>query len=75
MDRWTIHNTTLTRWSERGRCYVGLADKASGHTIFDIWDNEVAELIEDGFLDPRDLHGSAVGYANYLGLPASSDRE
>ena len=70
MDPWTRGNTTLDCWFERDRAYVGLADKQSGLPILDVWDEEVGELIEDGFLDPRDLHGSAVGYANHLGLAA-----
>lgn len=60
MDRWTTDNTTLDRWFERDRAYVGLVDKDSGHPILDVWDGEVEELVEDGFLDPRDLHRSAV---------------
>jgi len=70
MDRWTIQNTTLDRWFERDRAHVGLAEAASGHPILDVWDGDVAALVEDGFLDPRDLHGSAVWYANHLGLGA-----
>ena len=68
--RWTVHNTMLDRWSERDRAYVGLAEVGTGHAILAVWDVDVGALIEDGFLDPRDLHGSAVWYANHLGLEA-----
>lgn len=74
MEPWTTANTTLDRWFERDRAYVGLADKQSGHPILDVWDDDVAGLIEDGFLDLRDLHGSAVWYANHLGLAARPER-
>ena len=70
MEPWSTDNTTLDHWSERDRAYVGLADKESGDPILDVWDGEVGQLIEDGFLDSRDLHGSAVWYANHLGLAA-----
>jgi len=32
---------------------------------------DVAELVEDGFLNPRDWHRSAFEYAQHLGLDES----
>lgn len=32
------------------------------------WDDDVRELVEDGFLDPRNWLGSATQYARHLGL-------
>ena len=65
---WTIDNTTLGTWFERDRAHVSLTEKSTGASILDVWDEEVAALAEDGFLDPRDWHRSAVEYANHLGL-------
>ena len=40
-------------WFERDRAMVSLEDD-DGNEIFTLWDDEVAEAIEDGFLDtPR----------------------
>lgn len=32
------------------------------------WDEEVQELVEDGFLNPRDWEGSTIEYCKELGL-------
>ena len=55
-------------WFERDRRFVGRSDAATGEVILEVWDEDVAGLVEDGFLDPRDWHGSAVDYAKDLGL-------
>lgn len=69
MSRWTTENTALATWFERDRAHVSLTVAASGESILEAWDEEVAALAEDGFLDPRDWHRSAVEYANHLSLP------
>lgn len=60
----------ISTWFERDRANVRLDDAKTGRTILDIWDEDVSELVEDGFLDPRDWQGSAVEYARHLGLIA-----
>ena len=60
-------DTTLETWFERDRAYVGL-EAPDGHTICEWWDEAVSEAVEDGFLDPRDYHGSAYSYAAGAGL-------
>lgn len=65
---WTIENTLLDTWFERDRAHVSLTEKTTGAGVLDVWDEEVAALVEDGFLDPRAWHRSAVEYANHLGL-------
>jgi hypothetical protein len=67
---WSRSNTSVSTWFERDRAMVCLSD-TNETTILIAWDSGVAELVEDGFLDPRDWHGSAVEYANHLGLTAS----
>jgi hypothetical protein len=71
MSHWTTDNTALESWFERDRSYVALADASSGRGILEAWDADVQSLIEDGFLDPRDLHRSAVWYANHLGVSST----
>lgn len=62
-------DTKIMTWFERDRAHVRLTDAATEQdTIIEWWDEAVAEAIADGFLDPRDLHGSAVAYAISLGL-------
>lgn len=58
-------------WFERDRAMVRLTD-ARDTEIACWWDEDVAELVEDGFLDPRDWLASAVAYAEHLGLIAAA---
>jgi hypothetical protein len=53
-------------WFERDRAHVQLL--SDDDEILSIWDDEVSELVEDGFLDPRDWLGSAIDYATQAGL-------
>lgn len=57
-------NTTVSTWFERDRTYVGL--ECDGHTLVEFWDEHVNEMVEDGFLDPKNWHGSLVEYFNSL---------
>ena len=63
---WTRDNTSLQTWFERDRSLVALSDAGTGRVVLEAWDDDVHALVEDGFLDPRDWHGSAVEYANSL---------
>lgn len=67
MSRWNLNNTKLETWFERDRAHVELTT-LSGETIVEWWDEAVHQAIEDGFLDPRDYHGSAIEYANTMDL-------
>lgn len=68
-----IEQTELVTWFERDRAHVALCDvNSDGNAILEFWDSDVAELVEDGFLNPRDWHGSLYEYAAYLGeLPSA----
>jgi hypothetical protein len=46
-----------------------------GTTIIEWWDDDVHGAVEDGFLNPRDWHGSAVEYANQMGAQPQVARE
>ena len=61
-------NIEFHTWFERDRQLVEIRDADTQETIRAWWDEEVTEAIEDGFLDPRDLEGSAFEYAEYIGL-------
>lgn len=63
-----IEQTELQTWFERDRAHVELRNAQTDATILEFWDEDVSELIEDGFLNPRDWHGSLYEYAAYLGL-------
>jgi hypothetical protein len=62
----TVDNTEVATWFERDRAQVTLTDKRTGAELLDLWDEDVAQAVEDGFLDPRDWHGSAYEYAKHL---------
>jgi hypothetical protein len=53
-------------WFERDRAHVQLL--SDDDEIMSIWDEDVASLVEDGFLDPRDWLHSAIDYATHAGL-------
>lgn len=63
-------------WFERDRAMVRVLEyykPAPGAAVTEYevacwWDEDVSQLVEDGFLDPRDWTGSAVDYAMSLGL-------
>ena len=55
-------------WFERDRQHVELRNKRTERTVWEAWDEQVSELVEDGFLNPKDLKGSATQYAISLGL-------
>lgn len=63
-----ISGTEMHTWFERDRAHVELRDKRTGETIIEWWDEAVNEAVEDGFLTPRDWHGSAYQYAQDLGM-------
>ena len=60
--------TTIFTWFERDRQHVELRDDKTEKTIIEWWDDEVTEAVEDGFLDPKDFHGSAFYYADSQGI-------
>jgi hypothetical protein len=72
---WTTDNTEISTWFERDRASVVL-NTLDGTTIIEWWDDDVHEAVQDGFLNPRDWHGSAVEYANQMGAqPQAGVRE
>jgi len=64
--RFDIDDLDLYTWFERDRQHVELRDPAQEHTIIEYWDDDVTQLVEDGFLDPRDWKQSLFDYAVYL---------
>jgi hypothetical protein len=68
IPRIPFERTEIETWFERDRAFVGLVDKKTDKYIMQWWDEDVYDLVEDGFLDPRDWHRSAYEYANYLGV-------
>ena len=63
---YTTRNTELATWFERDRQNVELST-CEGKTLLDVWDDDVTQLLEDGFLNARHLHRSACEYVNSLG--------
>lgn len=68
-------STEIETWFERDRQHVELRWADDGETIMEWWDEDVTQAVEDGFLDPRDYHGSALEYAHDLGVLQASARE
>lgn len=74
-DQFDDSNTALETWFERDRKYVGLypvndegGPDTNASPIIEWKDEDVDEAIESGYLDPRDLHASALSAAKEFGL-------
>lgn len=52
-------------WFERDRASVIVYD-AEDNEVFEAWDEDVGQLVEDGFIKSRDIKGSALDYTAYL---------
>lgn len=61
-------DTQINKWLERGGGYIALEDKKTGRSLIEWRDEAMDEAVEDGFLNPRDLHGSAYDYAADMGI-------
>ena len=68
-----MESTKITTWFERDRQHVALQYNW-GADIVEWWDDEVTEAVEDGFLDPKDYHGSADAYADERGLLCEDEK-
>ena len=67
---YTIGELELHTWFERDLALVELRVIATDETVFEVWDESVSELVEDGFLNPRDWKQSAYEYAQEIGAIA-----
>ena len=68
MTELRVDDTELLTWFERDRAHVELRNKRDDSTIVEWWDEDLAEAVEDGALDPRDYHSTAYEYAEVCGL-------
>ena len=53
-------------WFERDRASVVVYQ--DGKEVAEWWDDDVRQMVEDGFLDPKDWKGSAIRYCEEMGL-------
>lgn len=66
----------VNTWFERDRANVMLTEADTGREIFSLWDDDVEQAIQDGFLRPprvfrprdSDWLESAIEYAKSQGL-------
>lgn len=61
-------NFQIYTWFERDRAHVELRNETTGETVVEWWDEQVAEAIEDGFLDPKNWFKSVMDYAKEFKL-------
>lgn len=50
-------------WFERDRSHVRVYEEHTDTELLDLWDEEVQQELDGGFLDRRDLEGSAIEHA------------
>jgi hypothetical protein len=65
---YTIEQLELHTWFERDRSMVELRVADTNETVFEIWDDDCQQALNDGFLEQRNLKESAFSYARDLGL-------
>lgn len=58
----------IETWFERDRAHVALINTKTDETVIEWRDDEVAEAVEDGFLNPKNWKKSALEYAKSLNL-------
>jgi hypothetical protein len=63
----SIDETKIETWFERDRAYVSLRT-LDDDIIIEWWDDDVSEMVADGFLNPKNYHASAFKYAKSIGL-------
>lgn len=68
-----LNETHIETWFERDRAHVALYDSRSGAILGEWWDDQVGQAIEDGFLDPRNYHGSAYEWVRQTSGPGSEE--
>ncbi|MFK4705726.1 hypothetical protein ABIC83_002565 [Roseateles asaccharophilus] len=74
-EKTTVDQLVCSTWFERDRQHVRL-ETPNGRVIFELWDEDVSQAIEDGYLkaplvprpSDKDWHASAVDYAKDKGL-------
>lgn len=54
----------MSVWFERDRAHVAV--HAADEIVFEWWDADVFDLVEDGFVNPRAWHNGAIEYAEAL---------
>lgn len=68
-ERWRDGEVVVSTWFERDRAFVGIQDVETTDYLAEWWDEEVGEMVEDGFFKPHD-DLSVIKYADEVGLPA-----
>ena len=50
-------------WEERDRVGIWVTDDRSGDVVFEVWDDNVRQMFEDGFIKPgKELKDSILSY-------------
>lgn len=50
-------------WEERDRVGIWVTDDHSGDVVFEVWDDNVRQMFEDGFFRPgKELKDSVLSY-------------
>jgi hypothetical protein len=72
-----LNDTRVDTWFERDRANVALyavTPEDENALIVEWWDDDVQQAVTDGFLNPRNWHGSAFEYAKDRGLLEGFER-
>jgi hypothetical protein len=74
----TRQDVSVDSWVERGRIGIWITDKRTGENLIEWWDEDAAQLFEDGFfragmirgqtITGREFEDSVLDYAEYIGI-------
>lgn len=67
MTKLYMSDLDVDSWFERDRAMVAIVNRETDETLVEWWDDAVQELVNDGFLDMKDLKRSAIKYAIDIG--------
>ncbi len=83
LDKPTREDVGVDSWVERDRIGIWLTDKRTDKTVAEWWDEDAAQMFEDGFFKPGhirnetitgpDFEKSVLDYAEYIGILKKPD--
>jgi hypothetical protein len=68
-QRWLDGEVKVVKWDERDRLWIAVQDIRTGQVIAEWWDQDAADMFEDGFFDRRNLDRSVIDYLSERVIP------
>jgi len=66
--KYPLSSLGCSTWFERDRQHVHLFSGDENTTVLELWDEQITEAVQDGFLDMRRVKASMIDMAGNAGL-------